>query len=268
MTCRHRILGRDGVLLVNTDLHGNEEDFAALERIFHAERAANVDVDWVILGDIVHAPNEDARRSEPALYDFDDGSLAVARRIAELQRAHPERVHFVLGNHDFGHIGGPHPSKFHGDEVTALEAKLSEDERTFLHDFLDRALLLIAAPCGVLLTHGSPSALVTSLDMFDGDDWRTKSDALRSLLCSYGQPRAVTEAMLAQVSTRELDLRVVVHGHDRSEDGFFYEGNNQVCPCIFGAPREAKRYVRLDLSARYTRAEDLRDGFEIRRLWG
>ena len=60
----------------------------------------------------------------------------------------------------------------------------------------------------------------------------------------------------------------MVHGHDKTEHGFFYEGGNQLCPCIFGAPRSEKRYVRLDLAARYERAEDLRDGFEIRRLWG
>lgn len=268
MTRRHRILGREGVLLVNTDLHGNEDDFAALERVFHAERAANTEVEWVILGDIVHAPSEDARRSAPGLYDFDDGSFRIAERIAELQKAHPDRVHFVLGNHDHGHIGGPRTSKFHDDEVTALERKLSEDDRRFLHGFLRSSLLMVAAPCGVLLTHGSPDTHVTSLDMFDDVELTTRSDALRTLLCSYGQPKAVTDEMLRRVSTAELDLRVVVHGHDKTEAGFFYEGDNQVCPCIFGAPKAEKRYVRLDLSARYERAEDLRDGFEIRRLWG
>lgn len=265
---RHRRLGTEGVLLVNTDIHGNAEDLAQLERVFRAERSGNPEVHWVILGDIVHAPSEEARRSHPALYDFDDGSFSIVKRIAELKAELPEHVHFVLGNHDYGHIGGPHPSKFHGDEVTALEAKLTADEQSFLRAFLDDALLMVAAPCGVLLTHGSPDTHVTSLDMFDDVDLTTKRDALRTLLCSYGQPKAVTQAMLAQVSaTANLDLRVVLHGHDKTEDGFFYEGANQVCPCIFGAPRANKRYVRLDLSARYEQATDLRDGFEIRRLW-
>lgn len=265
---RHLVLGREGIALVNTDLHGNREDFDALEKVFHAERAAHPVVHWVILGDIVHAPSEEARESDPTLYDFDDGSFAIAERIAELQIAYPDRIHFVLGNHDYGHIGGPRTSKFHADEVMALEMKLSEDDRRFLYCWLERSLFLVAAPCGVLLTHGSPDTQVTSLDMFDDLELPSRSDALRTLLCSYGQPKAVTDTMLAQVSAKaELELRVVVHGHDKTEDGFFYEGDNQVCPCLFGAPRHAKRYVRLDLAARYERAEDLRDGFEIRRLW-
>lgn len=269
MARRHRVLGREGVLLVNTDLHGHLEDFEALEKVFHAERAAHPIVHWVILGDIVHAPSDEARKSDPALYDFDDGSFAIADRIAQLQYEHPEHVHFVIGNHDYGHIGGPRTSKFYSDEVMELEMKLSEDDRRFLHHWLGKSLFVMAAPCGVLLTHGSPDTHLTSIDMFDDVELPLRSDALRTLLCSYGQPRDVTAQMLAQVSEKaELDLRVVVHGHDKTEAGFFYEGGNQVCPCIFGAPREAKRYVRLDLAARYERAEDLRDGFEIRRLWG
>ncbi len=62
-------------------------------------------------------------------------------------------------------------------------------------------------------------------------------------------------------------MRVVVHGHDRDERGFFVEGERQLCLCIFGAPREAKRYLRADLGGRYTSARDLRDGVEIRRLY-
>lgn len=97
---------------------------------------------------------------------------------------------------------------------------------------------------------------------------RVQSRALRTLLTSYGQSADTTKGMLAQVSASAgLDLRVVVHGHDRSETGFFYEGGNQVCP-LFGAPRAEKRFVLLDLGARYERAEDLRDGVEIVRLFG
>lgn len=273
MPLRHRVLPREGVLIVNTDLHGNAADFMKLEEVF---RDAGARAHWVILGDIVHAPSADARASDPALYDFEDGSFTIAERIAELQREFPENLHFVLGNHDFGHVGGPRTSKFHRDEVAALESTLGEEERTVLRALLEDALLLVAAPCGVLLTHGSPDTSLLALDMFDADselrallESSVHADALRALLCSYGQPKATTDAMLAQVSRgADFDLAVVVHGHDKTEQGFFYEGGNQLCPCIFGAPRGEKRYVRLDLGARYERAEDLRDGFEIRRLWG
>jgi hypothetical protein len=37
---------------------------------------------------------------------------------------------------------------------------------------------------------------------------------------------------------------------------------------IFGAPRANKRYVCLDLAARYPDVHALRDGAEIRRVYG
>jgi hypothetical protein len=124
------------------------------------------------------------------------------------------------------------------------------------------------------MTHGSPDTSLTSLAALDGVtlDIRAMSGdvarMLRALLTAYGQPDAVCKEMLANVSEAAgLDLRVVVHGHDRDEKGFFREGTTQLCPVIFGAPRENKRYLRLDLAARYDDAETLRDGIEIVRLY-
>jgi hypothetical protein len=61
---------------------------------------------------------------------------------------------------------------------------------------------------------------------------------------------------------------MVVHGHDRDESGYFVEGGNQVCPVIFGAPRRQERYLLLDLGAGYRGPDDLREGLEVRRLFG
>lgn len=269
MIPRHRILPAAGTVMASTDVHGNLEDFARLETLF---RAAAPDTHWVILGDVVHAPDAQARAAEPDLYDYDDGSMAIVARIDALVRAEPERVHFVLGNHDHGHVGGPHPRKFHGDEVAALEAKLDAGERALLVELFGRALLAVAAPCGVLFTHGSPDAFLTSLAMLDDLPLDVRAmpleakRAVRGILTAYGQPDDVSRRMLASISRPGLDLRVVVHGHDRDESGFFHEGETQVCPVIFGAPKASKRYVRLDLAARYPRGQALRDGVEIVRL--
>lgn len=244
---KSRILPAEGTCLVSTDVHGDAEDMFALDRIFREAPNRH----WVILGDIVHAPPEAV-----------DGSAEIVRLILERQREFPDRVHFVLGNHDYAHIGGPKTSKFYADEAAELESKLDAATIAALKSLFTDALLAVAAPCGVLMTHGSPDTTLTSLA-----DLESPTPALlRTLLTSYGQPAATTAAMLKSVSAG-LDLRVVVHGHDRSEAGFFYEGGNQVCPCLFGAPRAAKRYVLLDLAARYERAESLRDGHELLRLY-
>lgn len=266
---RHRILPARGRLLVSTDLHGNLADFRALEAVF----AREPDTHWAILGDVVHGPNAEARKDHPELYDYDDDSSAIIHRLLELRAAHPEHVHFVLGNHDHAHVGGPKTGKFHRDEAATLEATLDASAIAELRTLFDSALLAVAAPNGVLLAHGSPDDALVALDALDGTPFEmsemtpVQARVVHTLLGSYGQPAATTAKMLAQVSASSgLDLRVVVHGHDKSEDGFFYEGGNQVCPVLFGALRETKRYVLLDLAARYERAEDIRDGVELLRL--
>jgi predicted phosphodiesterase len=270
---RHLVLPARGVLVVNTDVHGNARDFERVEAIFRAERALEPETHWVILGDVVHAPDQTARQSSPDFYDFDDGSMQIVDRILALQAELPGHVHFVLGNHDHGHCGGPHPGKFYPDEVAALESTLSEAQRQRLHGLCERALLAVAAPCGVLMTHGSPDTSLESLDALDdvplavAEMTSPQKQMMRALLTSYGQPDHVCIPMLANVSRAAgIDLRVVVHGHDRDERGFFHEGSHQVCPVIFGARHPDKRYLRLDLGAKYEIAAELREDFEILRL--
>lgn len=275
MPQRHVVLPRAGVALVSTDLHGRYDDFCALRQRFLAERARQPPTYWVQLGDLVHAPDEAARREQPDLYDYDDGSMAIVDGFIALAAEHPGQVLFVLGNHDHAHIGGPHTGKFYDDEVAHLEAQLDRHQRQRLHDFFAGALLAVVAPCGVLLCHGSPDASLTDLRRLDDialpgrGQTPAQRQVLQTLLCSYGQPDDVTRAMLASVSQAGgWDLGVVVHGHDRDEAGVFVEGRHQVCPVLFGAPRSHKRWVRLDLSAHYADALALRDGHEILRLHG
>lgn len=271
---RVAVLPAEGTLLVSGDLHGNGADWRALVRRFEEERqrAPDQETHWVLLGDAVHGPDEEARRREPELYDYPDESWPIVDELAQLQRGHPGLVHYVLGNHDFSHVGGPRTSKFWPDEAAHLESMLSPEERERLKAFLGRALLAVAAPCGVLLTHGSPDASWTSLDALDfvalpperEEHWRQ----LNSLLTSYGQQREETERLLEVVRASVPGVRMVVHGHDRDPAGWFTEGGNQLCLALFGAPRANKRYLRLDLAARYERVEELREGVELLRVHG
>lgn len=270
MPKRYALLPDRGTAIINTDIHGNLEDFLALQRAFEA---AGPDAHWVILGDVVHGPDEAARRREPRLYDYPDDSIAIVERLLELQRALPGRVHFVLGNHDHGHVGGPHTHKFHRDEVAHLESTLSPTQQERLRELFAGALLAVLAPCGVFFAHGSPPDDLERLDDLDRiDDLGAVRDpyltrVLQGFLTHYGQRDEVCLRFLHKVSQSGVEARVVVHGHDRDERGFFVEGLRQLCLCIFGAPREHKRYLRLDLARRVEFAADLRDGIEILRLY-
>jgi len=139
---------------------------------------------------------------------------------------------------------------------------------------LKGAALLAVAPCGVLLAHGSPDAslfdvhAVNYLDLDQLNNDRHGQWLLSSLLGSYGQPDPVAREVLENAGrSAGTELRVVVHGHDRDEAGVFVEGEHQICPVVFGAPRQHKRFLVLDLAAQYPNAHAFRENREIRRLY-
>jgi len=270
---RYRVLPDRGTLLVSTDLHGNGEDFRALREVFLSWAETDEAVHWVHLGDLVHAPDAQARRDEPELYDFPDESWTIVDGVSRLVRDWPEQFHLVLGNHDHGHVGGPRPAKFYPDEVGYLESTLNKPQLEQMKALFDGALLVVFAPCGVLLSHGSPDDSFTSprlLDDISLDPMHNRAEqnaALRTILTSYGQRPTTTARLLRQLSSSlPFELWVVVHGHDRDSAGWFAEGLNQLCPVIFGAKKQDKRYLKLDLAHRYESVTDIRDGIEIKRL--
>ncbi|PRP94751.1 metallophosphoesterase family protein [Enhygromyxa salina] len=275
MAGRVRILPARGQLLISTDLHGNHEDFRRLRAVFDrlCEAAEHPDlVHWASLGDLVHGPSPVARQRDALRFGYPDESAALVEAMIELRARFPANFHLLLGNHDHGHIGGPHTSKFYRDEVEMLERRMSADAIARMHALFRGALLAVAAPCGLLLCHGSPDEQIPSLDQLgalepSGEAELAQRSMLRTLLTSYGQAGETTNKLLRQLSQPGLDLRVVVHGHDVDLDGWYTEHGNQACPVLFGAPPSKRRYLVVDLGARYERAEDLREGFEARHLY-
>lgn len=272
MPQRWKKLPSEGTLLINTDLHGNFEDFQRMREIFLTHIANDAGTQWAILGDMVHGPDERVRKIEPKFYDYEDQSLEIVEGILALQAEYPDHVHYVLGNHDYGHVGGPHTTKFYEDEVEHLEAEIGEAGVQSLKRLFENALLAVVAPCGAFLTHGSPHDSLKALDDLNQITFPPEDEYLiglmQTFLTSYGQRGEVTARLLETVS-RDCgeNITMVIHGHDREPDGYFVEGGNQLCPVIFGAPRENKRYVQLDLSAHYGSVDALRDHYEIRRLY-
>lgn len=273
---RHHTLHAPGTVLVNTDVHGNWADFSRMESIFHTLRQTQPEpVYWVILGDIVHGPDQRARERFPQWFDYDDESARIVERVIMLRQQYPEHVFFVLGNHDYAHIGGPHTGKFYPDEAKWLEAQMTPEAIERMHALFHDALLAITTDCGVLLCHGSPDVTVTSMARLDGIQLPARGEdheVIHDMLWAYGQQEQVIEAVLKQISddpsfAHREPLHVVLHGHDRDEDGFYYDDTNQVCPVIFGAPNANKRFAILDLSARYQHSEALVDGVVLRRLY-
>lgn len=272
---RVRILPDHGQLLISTDLHGNRDDFERLHKKFFELREAAEDpatVHWALLGDLVHGPSPSARERDPLRFGYADESPYLVEAVIELRERLPDNVHVLLGNHDHGHIGGPHTSKFYADEVLALEQRMSANAVARMHALFGEALLAVAAPCGLLLCHGSPDEQLDSLATLASIDPRDEPDVvrrsiLRSLLTSYGQRGETTATLLRQLSSPQLSLTIVVHGHDVDLSGWYVEHGNQACPVLFGAAPAHRRYLLVDLGRRYLRAEELREGVEVLRLY-
>ncbi len=268
---RYVELPAKGKVLVSTDLHGNLEDFRQLTRHYLELREANAHAYWVILGDVVHGPDGSARARNPTLYDYEDQSREIVAEVIALEHRFPDEVFFVIGNHEWAHVGGPRTRKFHVDEAEHLESTMSLSEIRAMHVLIHESYLAIATPCGALLCHGSP-AKIPSLEALNEIDFaflgpRSQGfDLVSDIITAYGQSESDTEAMLRRLSSPGADLRFVVHGHDRDEKGIFFEQNNQVCVVIFGALRHEKRFVVLDLTKKYE-MENLKTGNIVRRLY-
>ena len=262
--------------MVSTDLHGNWDDFAALRTHFERRVSAKRKTHWVLLGDSVHGPSEPSRSRDPEIYDFEDSSWAIVEAISELRRTYPDRVHYVLGNHDHAHVGGPITGKFYPDEGAELESQLDTTQKATLRALFESALLAVVAPCGLLLTHGSPDD--TLEDIFDLNEIRSlrvtdntpyHRRLLQTFLTHYGQREHVTVALLETVSKDfKKPISVLVHGHDKDEGGWYSEHPHTLGLVLFGAPRENRMFLEVNLRKRYRSVADLKMGREILRLHG
>lgn len=272
MTGRVVRLPAAGRLLVAADLHGNHEDYAALRALFLQWLEQDPDSHWLLLGDAVHGPDAATAARDPALYGYADRSFDIVADLARLRRSHPNRIHYLLGNHDHAHLGGRATGRFHPDEAAALEDRLTPAQRAALRTFFDEAQLAAVAPCGLLFSHASPGAALQRLSDLDrlALDPRRNDDAgnrlLHAMLWPYSQSDAATRRLLRKVSADGIEVRLLIHGHDRDEEGWFIDGRHALCPVLFGAPPGEKRYLDVDLAARYDDPLDLREHREIRRL--
>ncbi len=267
---RHFELPAKGQVLVSTDLHGNLEDFRALRSHYYGLLEKEPNTYWVILGDLVHGPDCGARVRNPELYDYEDHSKEIISEVIQLIHELGDKVLFVIGNHEWSHVGGPKTRKFHVNEAEHLESSMNLSEIRAMHVLFHESLLAVSTPCGAFLCHGSPGKIpdINSLNEIDFAflDPRSQGfDLVSDIITSYGQTERDTRDMLARISSPAADLRFVLHGHDRDENGIFFEENNQGCVVIFGAPRSEKRYVVLDLTKKYEMT-DLQDGV-VRRLY-
>lgn len=266
-----------GPVLISSDLHGNLADFERLRELFLASDGRGEQPVWISVGDWVHGPSDDGDRRQIAdrygkpLYAYRDDTPVILEQLFALMDQFGDRVLSICGNHEHAHIGGRRTRKFHGDEAAHLEARMTPAAVAELRRrFALWPVVIRVAACGIAITHGAPMpAAVADFERtrFSRDDGAA-NELLQSAMMRYGFLHGDDVRLLARLSEPGCELTVIVHGHDRDEDGFCTSGTAGLMLCTsFGARRARKSYLWLDRSRRYPSVASLRDGIELRRLW-
>jgi hypothetical protein len=252
-----------GVLVAATDLHGNLADFRTVVARF-------LDLDdayLVICGDLVHGPAY-APDDWPAHLGeyYSDESAALLWEAWRLQQRYEGRVHYLLGNHEHAHVGGPRLAKFHPDEARYLEDRVGAIEFERFRQWMRGWPLVAAAPhAGIVLTHAAPHAeisAVTDLDVapLDGYEHLALHDMANSGPVGALLWARTTTAERARAFLRVFGAgcRVSVYGHDIVREGHLVEHEPLLCvSSSFGCFDGDKVYLQWDLATSAASAHEV-----------
>lgn len=264
-----------GRLLVCTDLQGCLRDFQRFVQIFEqALIDQHGDAHVLFTGDLIHGPHIDPEDWPDFLGEYyRDASGEVMMGFAELSARYPGRVHALLGNHEHGHIGGPHTAKFAADEVALLEQILGPAATARMRSIIQTFALAAVTRCGAVFTHGAPAAQIDSIAELEAADlsgahYASPLDVLDTpVVGKILWARSATEAE-ARRFLRALNGTISIYGHDVIPEGYEVNGDTQmVVSTSFGVFDTNKVYVSLDLGAKYRVIHDLRVGHEVLPLY-
>ena len=232
------------------------------------------DAHILFTGDLIHGPHIEPEDWPDFLGEYyRDASGDVMMAYAALTARYPGRVHALLGNHEHGHIGGPHTAKFAADEVALLEQILGPAVTARMRAIIQTFALAAVSRCGVVFTHGAPAAQIDSITELEaadlsGANYASPLDVLDTpIVGKILWARSATEAE-AKRFLRAMHGTIAIYGHDVIPEGFETSGDCQmVVSTSFGVFDCNKIYISLDLSARYRGVNDLRIGHEVLPLY-
>jgi hypothetical protein len=116
---------------------------------------------------------------------------------------------------------------------------------------------------GVVVTHGALAGDPADIERirYDGDNDERAHELLRAAMTHYGYTEGDDVKLLDALGP---PYSVIVHGHDRDENGHSPSGERALLLCTsFGARQERKAYLWLE--RRYDGVRDLESA--IRYLW-
>jgi len=257
-----------GRLIVATDLQGNLTDFERVVQVFEAAAQAEDGAVLVVTGDLVHGPEIPERHWPDYLGSYYHAdSVGVLTCAEDLVRRYPGQVHYLLGNHEHAHVGGPVVSKFFANEALRLEQLLGAERTALTRSWIQGwPLVAVARRAGLLMLHGAPNALIHSIADLEavelspeGGPEGVVDDLLAELLWARTASTVRARAFMNVIDAR---LRAAVFGHDVVRGGFAIDREPLLCiSTSFGCHDGDKLYLDWDLARPATSAaEAARDG--------
>ena len=245
-------LPRYGELIITGDLHGHHRNF---ERIVSYCDLGNNPDRHVVLQEIIHGGPEDAEGgclSYKLLFD------TVRYKIE-----YPDRVHFIMGNHDTAFINNSRVMK-NGKEMnasmrSALDrefAGASEKVKLAIKQFLFSQPLAVGCPNGIFISHSLPADRY--LAKFDPGILNRQlkiNDVVRpgsAYLLTWG--RRHSQKLLDKMAEM-LDADIFILGHQRQEQGYCLAGANLI---IIASDHNHGCILPIELAKSYT-VEELID---------
>jgi hypothetical protein len=256
-----------GKLFVCTDIQGNVGDFDRMASIFEDAAADDpTGTHLVVTGDLVHGPELDEDEWPDYLGSYYAGdSRTVLDHAYALAERHPGRVHYLLGNHEHAHVGGPVVSKFFPDEARRLEELLGERGTEKMRAWLRTWPFVAVAPkARICMLHAAPHAKIESVDDLERlplegfFDVPLEEMARRGTLGALLWARTTTsERAYAFLRAVSGDGRVAVYGHDVARGGYAIDREPLLCVSTsFGCFDGDKLYLEWDLSRAAESASD------------
>jgi len=253
-------LPETGRLVVATDLQGNLDDWALVEQTFERYVREGVEPILVVTGDLVHGPELTEEEWPEYLGSFyRDASVELLARAKRLQERHPARVHYLLGNHEHAHVGGPIVAKFFPDEAERLESMLGPQEAQSVRSWLrEWPFVAVARRAGIVMLHAAPHVPITCVEdldelpiegVFDGEDG---DPIIRERVAALFWSRTTsTERAHAFLRAIDPDATVAIYGHDVARAGHAIDREPLLCiSTSFGCYDGDKLLLEWDLSKR------------------
>ena len=235
-----------GQVIMTGDLHGHERNF---DKIVRFAALAENPQRHLVLHELLHEPRTSAEHCF---------SFRLLERALRLQKAFPQRVHLLLGNHALCQVFDKPVARAGADAVECLRAGLEQAYGSHarkvsqaMTEFLLSEPLAARLSNRIMLSHSLPSP--AKMPRFDPNiirkDHLNRLDLQRdgsAYLLLWG--RRQKSDQLAQLG-RDWDVDLFVNGHQPQEMGFSIHVSRQV---ILASDNSHGCCLPIDLSRTYT----------------